>query len=73
MKALCLPGAVGELFHPFALCWLFPGAQGAQLHNSSPLWWSQSPLSEPLQGRDTLELPLYHTPQFSAPRFVTRV
>lgn len=43
MKALCLPGAVGELFHPFALCWLFPGAQGAQLHNSSPLWWSQSP------------------------------
>lgn len=26
VKALCLPVAVGELFHPSALCWLLPGA-----------------------------------------------
>lgn len=33
MRALCLPVAMGELFHPFALCWLLPQGSGALLHH----------------------------------------
>lgn len=47
MRALCLPGAVGELFHPFALCWLLPGAQGPCCTTEGPSGGLRVPLTAP--------------------------
>lgn len=47
MRALCLPVAVGELFHPFALCWLLPGAQGPGCTTQVPSGGLRAPLRAP--------------------------